>query len=488
MQTWFEVDKRGLRKLIERKGFAFVLYELVQNAWDEKVTLVTISLRRLPDGRYELVVEDDSPNGFAILSHAFTLYAESAKKGNAEQRGRFNIGEKLVLALCVEAKIVSTTGTVIFDASGRRVTRTKRERGTVFSAILKLTAAQFAELDEAAQRLIPPVGITTTYNGTVLEPRPVLTRIDAVSLPTVIADADGVLRPATRQTWVEIVEPRDGETVMLYEMGIPVVDTEGRWHINIGQKVPLNMDRDNVTPSYLSKVRASVTEQMADQLTVDDANSPWVRDGVTRHGNTMSAATINRLADLRFSERRVAYDPSDPEANALAVTQGYTIVHGSMQNAAEWDASRRVGAILPAGQVTPSPKPFHPDGRPLKVEPRERWTEGMKWFDDYAARIGRALLGVSVNVTIANDIGWHFLGAYGSGSLTINIARAGRRWFDGPVATINEFLIHEFGHHFSGNHLSDEYHDGLCKLGGQLSQLALEQPDLFARSALREAS
>jgi 3-(3-hydroxy-phenyl)propionate hydroxylase len=30
------------------------------------------------------------------LTHAFTLFAESAKKGDAEKRGRFNLGEKLV--------------------------------------------------------------------------------------------------------------------------------------------------------------------------------------------------------------------------------------------------------------------------------------------------------------------------------------------------------------------------------------------------------
>ena len=37
------------------------------------------------------------------------------------------------------------------------------------------------------------------------------------------------------------------------EMGIPVVpvDENLRWHVDIGQKVPLNIERDNLTPSYL---------------------------------------------------------------------------------------------------------------------------------------------------------------------------------------------------------------------------------------------
>jgi hypothetical protein len=45
-----------------------------------------------------------------LLSHAFRLFAESAKITNPEQRGRFNLGEKLVLALCDEITIRKTKG------------------------------------------------------------------------------------------------------------------------------------------------------------------------------------------------------------------------------------------------------------------------------------------------------------------------------------------------------------------------------------------
>ena len=81
MENWFEVDKAGLAKLLERKGKAFVLHELVQNAWDQKVTKVDVHLNRDPGTHHVIImVEDDDPNGFADLSHAFTLFAESAKK------------------------------------------------------------------------------------------------------------------------------------------------------------------------------------------------------------------------------------------------------------------------------------------------------------------------------------------------------------------------------------------------------------------------
>ena len=37
--------------------------------------------------------------------------------------------------------------------------------------------------------------------------------------------------------------------------------------------------------------------------------------------------------------------------------------------------------------------------------------------------------------------------------------------------------IHEFGHEYSGDHLSSDYHEALCRLGAGLKKLALERPE-----------
>ncbi len=91
--AWFSVDKEGLAKLLARKGKEFVVYELLQNAWDTDAKRVDVSLAPI-DGRpmAALIVEDDDPEGFQDLTHAFTLFAESHKKGDPEKRGRFNVG------------------------------------------------------------------------------------------------------------------------------------------------------------------------------------------------------------------------------------------------------------------------------------------------------------------------------------------------------------------------------------------------------------
>ena len=134
---WFEVDKEGLSKVVERHGIAFLLRELIANGFDAPgVTFVKVTMIPVPHAPFvKITVEDDSPEGFTQLSHAWTLYAESNRKGDSEKRGRFNIGEKLVLSRCRDAEISTTTGTVIFDDSPpyrHHYPSRCRERGSVF--------------------------------------------------------------------------------------------------------------------------------------------------------------------------------------------------------------------------------------------------------------------------------------------------------------------------------------------------------------------
>src|SRR5437763_12002266 len=135
-KQWFDVDKSGLGKQAEQHGKGRLVGELVQNALDEAgVTQIAVTLAPVP-GRplADLTVEDDSPEGFRDLAHAYTLFAESYKRGNPEQRGQFNLGEKMVLAVCESASISTTKGTVVFDRDEGRIEkpRQKRDCGSIF--------------------------------------------------------------------------------------------------------------------------------------------------------------------------------------------------------------------------------------------------------------------------------------------------------------------------------------------------------------------
>jgi hypothetical protein len=93
------------------------------------------------------------------------LYAPSKRKGDAELRGRFNVGEKLGLALCESAEIISTRGGVRFDDDGRHSLRTKREFGSSFTATIRFTQTNIAECEAAVRSLIVPSMVTTTRSS-----------------------------------------------------------------------------------------------------------------------------------------------------------------------------------------------------------------------------------------------------------------------------------------------------------------------------------
>lgn len=443
--------------------------------------MVNVTLERVP-GRplAVLTVEDDAPLGFADLTHAFTMFAESKKKVDPEKRGRFNLGEKLVLALCEEARICSTTGTVIFGPGGRSRSPKKRERGSEFRGTLRMNRGEYEEACEAVRSAIVPEGIETTFNEQILPTRLPIHSFE-VSLPTEIADTEGLLRRTMRKALVRVYEPTAGEVPSLYEMGIPVVETGDKWHIDIGQKVPLNMDRDNVTPAYLRTIRTVVLNEMHHRISAEDANDGWVREATA--DARCSDEAVRTAVVHRFGTKRVSYDPSDPEANKRAVSAGYTVVSGSQLSKQEWANVKRAEAMLPAGQVTPSPKPFSndPNAPPCRMVREDQWTEGMKQIAAYAQMLAKELMKVDIKVRIADDTGMKASAAYGQCHLVFNLAYLGRRWFEhGADHRVDSLLIHEFGHQYSGDHLSSEYYKALCTLGAKLKALAIQRSELFS--------
>ncbi len=70
----------------------------------------------------------------------------------------------------------------------------------------------------------------------------------------------------------------------------------------------------------------------------------------------------------------------------------------------------------------------------------------------------------------------HHLGAasYGrDGLLVLNKFRLGANWFERGVSEdVVRLLIHEFGHEYSADHLSAQYHEALCRIGARMFLLA----------------
>ena len=481
-QTWFNVDRKGLQKLALRRGFEYVLFELYQNAADTETKDIEMWFQHVGGRKYQISCLDQDPDGFKDLSHAYTMFADSEKKSDPTKRGRFNLGEKLVLACCYRAQIATTTGTVTFNEDGTRDVkkRSGREAGSFFAGDIK-NLIQFEDYQQAVDefnRLIPKKGTTVRLNGTPIM-RPKLLRSVTARLQTHIANADGLLVRTERETTVDIYEPKHGWG-WIYEMGIPVVETGDKYSYDVQQKVPVSLDRDNVPPGYLKKLRTVVFNEMWDNLTPDDVNSSLVKDA-TESSDVLSGA-VNHFVDLKFGTKRVIYDPSDAEANKLAVVQGYQVAHGGTLSKEQWDNVRKAGAMLPAGQVTPSPKPFSPGGKPLAL--LKEITSNHRRLEKYVRFMAWQSMAVEVSVIWANDAGWGFAGCYAKSSplspgvIHINVAAFESGTWTGSVnMRIDDFLIHEFGHEHCGDHLDERYHADLTRLGAAFKDIAVRQPE-----------
>jgi hypothetical protein len=354
MLKWFDVDKAGLAAVLERRGKTFAVTELLANSWDSGTERVVLTITPEPDKPYVHIEVEDWGDGFADITDSFTLFSLSRRAADAEKRGRFSLGEKLVLSICTEAEIATTCGRIQFKPDGSKrglgpLGSGARESGTKVTGRLRMTREEYQEVCSVIDRLIPPV--PTEFNGKLLEiPRPIA--VIEVKLPTEFADADGNLRRTVRLTRVEIHEDEFGSGE-IYELGIPVVETNLGYRVNVLQKVPLNLDRDNVPPSYLKTLSAHVLNSVVTDLTPEQAAEPWVQEAA---GSSLAKPdTVKRVLTHRFGEHAVVATPGAPVSNAQAEQAGFTVIPGGALSREVWANVRKHELLPSAAAVFPTP-------------------------------------------------------------------------------------------------------------------------------------
>ncbi len=238
------------------------------------------------------------------------------------------------------------------------------------------------------------------------------------------------------------------------------------------------MNRDNVPPRFYKTICTEVMNQMVRELEQKDTSEVWVYEAI--ENPDIEDGAIVEYMDKRFGKKRVQYDLNDLEANKRAVSEGYTVVYSNSLSKAQRANVKRANALLPAGQVTPSiSATFHSTGTDVTV-PASKWSAGMKEIVEWAETLAQDLLGASINVGIVNDPRNYSACYSRENGLLLNMRRLGRKWFrPGPSDKVLELLIHEFGHHYASDHLSDEYHDALCRLAARVANVACAAPQRF---------
>jgi hypothetical protein len=474
--SWFEIDKKGLQQIQNDKNKFFIIKELVSNSFDEDINRCVLTLDFDKDKELFVNVLDDSKDGFKDLKDSYTMFAPSYKKGIVTKRGRFNVGEKFALSMFRTACITSTTGRVTFLEDGtRKKTYTKIDKGTLFMGKLpKINKSQYEDLINQSQNIIPPKDVEFLVNGKVIDRLPTYKSF-IEELPSITKDDEGNLVKTKRKTEIELFKTDEH---FIYEMGIPVVSTDIGFSINVNQKIPLSKDRDNVSPSYLKKLKTYILNHTSSDLSEEETKSSWVQEAL----ENADTHAVKDVIDVRYGDDAVVFDVTDHEANKKAFADDKNVITGGSFNSQVWDNIRRTrddyeDFAKPSGSIGKYSSPNLNGTKPAKLLDKSKITKEMKQVISLAKKLHKQLFNQELNVEIFNEkgLGGNRLSAtyckgYSGSDLSFYYKTLGKDWFNLQTnkVKIMELIIHEFGHFYSGDHLSERYYDGLCEIGAKL--------------------
>ena len=466
MNNWFEVDREGLKALQAGKPKTFIINELIQNAWDEDITTCKVKFGFKFDlNIITVAVEDDNPEGFKDITHAYTLFADTYKRRDPTKRGRFNLGEKQVLSICESAIVSTTKGLVTFDEKGRQESKPIRDKGSVIQVEFKGTHKEYKELIEHAKKLLVPEGIQYIVDGDVIPPKTVFKTFEA-SLDTEILK-DGAMVSTSRKTMINLI--KSNSINYIYEMGIPVMKTDCTWSIDIQQKIPLAVDRETIRPYYLQYLYAIVLNNTYEEIPKDDISAVWVRSGMK--DERCNAGTVNAVMTKRYGEKFCIANPNDKASMDEALSRGYNVIYGSELSKEEWNHLKETVDIQSSTAL------FGDSNLELAkpVEPNLK----QKQVGEYAKKIAKRILDIDITVKYVDNPKASMLACYGGRVLTFNVGKLNNGFFDKPISIrTTDLIIHELGHE-NGWHVEYDYHQLLTKLGAELTILALNEPEFF---------
>lgn len=453
---WFTVDRAGLAEQFATFPNERMVAELIQNCFDTDAGKCNVTITQLPEMDQTAVqVVDDHPEGFADLRDAYTLFRSTPKREDPEKRGRFNLGEKIVLSRAVRGQIMTTKGTIEFGPTGRDCYPPGRRTGS--SVLVYFPQWSDADYDQTItflERLYTPDDITLTVNGKRVK-RPRALKMIKTKLATEYlkptADGSKVLTRTQRKTDVCFYKKR-GDAGQLCELGLPVCDIEGPFDVDVQQKIPMSQDRMLVSPAYMQDIYAEMLLHMSDAMDIDELGKSHVRSAIEddRIPEEVAAALFHQ----QFGDDAVLDNPFDPDANQEAVRAGAPLINshtfggtvnsklrqGGIQTSTQ--AYSRDRDALEANDLMPA------DFRELVKERAEHMI-----LRDYAQFLAHKCYGDDdLQISFGNWSGTTVAFYSQNGTITFNLRRMTNARLIRPVSRCTSLILHELAHTCGAGH------------------------------------
>lgn len=432
----FEISTEGMAQLHRGRAPWLLIKELIANVFDEDARncIVTIEAAKHAKG-VRVTVEDDGP-GFKNVEDAWTLMRPTWKRGQPEVRGRFNVGEKEILSIAVEASVETVGYTVTFPREGGRTeAENNRSKGTRISVLTDWDPGIIASTIEMLSRFLPPATCNLTINGTLVLHRDAASSF-AATLDTIIQSGPAEpVRMTMRKAHVKLHRVGEGNGY-IYEMGIPVQKIDAPYLIDVQQKVPLSQNRDTVPAYYLRYVYAYMLNAVVDELDNDACNAAWVKIAV--EDNHCTKETVQKVCEKRFGADAVLWS-SNPQVNEAALEAGVPLIHPRTLSKREREVFTSAGALPSASTAFDVP-------RTVPTVESDAVTDDMRKVSEYARFLARTLLHKDISVQFI-QVNNRVLADYGGGTLRFNVRLLGKAWFEGsPDPKHTSLILHELAH------------------------------------------
>lgn len=338
----FDIDYRGLAELEGGKPPHRLAFEPIANVFDEfrigqlgdrrAPTMCRVNVEHSANPRGVWLTVCDNGAGFENEADIWTLFGTTRKRSEPGVAGRFNAGDKQLIACSRIARVCTGQLEVTF-ADGVRSTKRRQMtpewvEGVTFAVLMPWSKAEADEVANQLRAVLPPVGLEYVVNGDRIEsPTPLTVN---VKLPTVVL-SEGVMISTVRRSAVDVLPPATPDAATLYELGIPVcslTELGFPWSLNVLQKVPVPMSRDTVSPNYLGRLIGTVVEAAAMDghilLSGDEQGAGFVRTALEW---IREPGALKSAVDQLYGETAVRVS-SDPISNAQAAACGAALIPG----------------------------------------------------------------------------------------------------------------------------------------------------------------